>query len=224
MKGNIYLSGGGSIKETYELDDLFLKNTGEKILYIPVGLKRTFAGYDGCVDWFMLMIKTHDIEKKVTVWVDLKGKNSLIDIKNFDAVYIGGASDTFRLHLILNKDLIYESLRKYINNGGIIYGGSGGATILGKTINYDQVDKNLPIVNDFSAKLLGDYSIYTHFNYSNLYSLKKIMFGDLMIIPEKNGLIVNTKTKEVTHIGNNSSYIISKDFTKELRNNESVKI
>jgi len=34
MSSNIYLSGGGSVKDSYQLDDLFLRAAGEKILLL----------------------------------------------------------------------------------------------------------------------------------------------------------------------------------------------
>lgn len=224
MKGKIYLSGGGTFEESFKLDDLFLKNTGDRILYLPVGLKRTFAGYDGCVEWFKNMIKNHRVEKKVTTWVQLKNKNSLINIKNFDCIYIGGASDTYRLHAIFKKYNIYTYLKKYSEEGGSIYGGSGGATVLGRTINYDQLNKGLPLVEDYSANLCMDYSVYTHFERKKMEDLEKTFFGDIIVIPETSGLILDTERGEMECVGRDHVFVISNESIQSLEDGEIYKI
>ena len=84
MSYNIYLSGGGSSQDTYQLDDIFLNSIGKRLLYIPVGLKRSFAGYDDCVKWFTDMVSSHNISKEVSVWINLKDKAKELKISNFD--------------------------------------------------------------------------------------------------------------------------------------------
>lgn len=224
MSGKIFLSGGGNQEETYKLDDLFLKGSGEKILYLPVGLKRTFAGYDGCVEWFENMIKSHNIEKKITTWVNLKGKKDLIKIDNFDAIYIGGASDTYRLHCLFLKYNIYESFMSFLSDGGYIYGGSGGATVLGKTINYDQLDKGLDLIESLSANLIFNYSIFTHLSDEKLKKISKLDFGDVIVLSEKGGVVLDRKKREVKYVGDENGVIISGDFSKKIFDEELIKI
>lgn len=224
MLGKIFLSGGGNQEETYKLDDLFLKESGEKILYIPIGLKRTFAGYDGCVEWFENMIKSHNIEKKITTWVNLKDKKDLIKIDNFDAIYIGGASDTYQLHCLFEKYNIYKKIESFLSDGGYVYGGSGGATVLGKTINYDQLDKGLDFVDSFSANLIFDYSIFTHLNDEKIEKISKLDFGKVIVLSEKGGVILDRKKREIKYVGNENCFVISDNFSKKIFDEELIKI
>lgn len=216
MNYDLFLSGGGSVKETYILDDLFLKTAGERILYLPIGLKRTFTGYDGCVMWFTDMVSLHGLIKKIYVWIHLKDKAEKISKNNFDAVYIGGASDTLRLHNLFIKYNIYPQLLSFVEQGGKIYGGSGGATILGKSINYDQIEKGLPKVFEESANLCLGYSIFTHLNKKNIFFLKRSL-DNIIGIPEKGGVMIDIKERLLTYTGRNNGLIISKFKTQILQ-------
>ncbi len=224
MESNIFLSGGGTSEQTYEFDDIFLKSSGERILYLPIGLKRTFSGFDGCVDWFMSMIKMHNVTKKVTTLIDLKNKADFISTEYFDAIYIGGASDTFRLHSLLRKNGTYDLIRKFIEEGGIVYGGSGGATILGRTINYDQRDKGLSITDDLSSNICFDYAIYTHLESLEKDYLKKQEYGKLICLPEKCGLAINTNDRMSIYVGKNSAYILNGESAKQIKDREITKL
>lgn len=224
MSDSIYLSGGGSSQETFELDELFLNSTGNRILYLPVGLKRTFSGYDGCVQWFNDMLLSHNKKKKVTVFIDLKDKAEFIDVDKFDAIYIGGASDTFRLHNLLKKYGIYKKLSLFVSSGGVIYGGSGGATILGRTINYDQKDKQLLYLDESSADLCLGYSIFAHLNDNNLDLIRSKDFGHVIGIPEGGGCIIDPEKREVKYIGERSGIIVMSNSEKNIHDQDTVKI
>lgn len=223
MSYNIFLSGGGSAKDTYALDDLFLKTTGKKILYLPVGLRRTFAGYNDCVAWFTNMITSHNLSKKISVWIDIKNKALEINTNNFDGIYIGGASDTFRLHNLLTKNQIYPQLISFVQQGGLIYGGSGGASILGKSINYDQKEKEQPKVKENSANLCMGYSVFAHLNEKNLDMIRALSDGDVIGIPEGGGCMLDSIDRVITYVGAGNALILSDQFCKILKNNESVK-
>lgn len=224
MEFNVFLSGGGTSEQTYKFDDIFLKSSGERILYLPVGLKRTFSGFDGCVDWFMSMIKMHNVIKKVTTLIDLKDKNDLITIENFDAIYIGGASDTFRLHSLLKKNGTYSLIKKFIDDGGTVYGGSGGATILGRTINYDQKEKKLSVVDDLSSNVCFGYAIYPHLKFTEKNYLETQEYGKVICLPEDGGLAINTKNGESIYVGENSAFVFDGELTKQISDGEITKL
>lgn len=222
MSFNIYLSGGGKDKDTFELDELFLRASGKRILYIPVGLKRTFAGYDECVKWFMNMISSHKLTKQVSVWISIKDKTEQINVRNFDAVYIGGASDTFRLHCMLSEHNFYEKFRTFIEEGGVIYGGSAGSSILGKSINYDQMEKALPKLKEYSSDLCLGYSVFPHLNPQNEKIIDRMTEGRVLGIPEEGGCMIDTFNKKITYIGASRAKIINEFQSRNIQNGETI--
>lgn len=224
MVCSIYLSGGGSFEETYQLDDLFLKNSGPRILYLPVGLKRTFSGYDECVNWFNKVVTSHSYFKKVTVWIELTNKVENLSKDNFDAVYIGGASDTFRLHELLSSNNFYPALSNFVQDGGLIYGGSGGATILGRSINYDQNMKSLPTINMKSLDICRGYSIFAHLNKDNYSIINSSPHGDVIGIPEGGGCVFDHITGELVYLGLKTGIIVADGFCYSLNNGESINV
>ncbi|MDP3725727.1 MAG: Type 1 glutamine amidotransferase-like domain-containing protein [bacterium] len=224
MNYNIFLSGGGNSQETYGLDDLFLHVAGSRILYVPVGLKRTFAGYDDCVTWFTDMVSKHNVEKKISVWIDLKEKSTSIRHGNFDAIYIGGASDTYRLHSLFKKNNFYPELEKFIKDGGIIYGGSGGATILGRSINYDQQEKQLPTTVELSANLCLGYSVFPHLSDNKFRLISTSPDAKVICMPEGSGVAIDTKNQQMKYLGKQNGIVISKKKTLAIKDGDLLKL
>ncbi len=193
MLANLFLSGGGNNKEMHDLDELFFRNVHGRILYIPVGLKRTIMGYEGCYEWFEGLLKVHDCRFPTSMWINLARKAMHLTHSRFDAVYIGGASDTEFLHYLMVKHGIYQPLRDFLRSGGKLYGGSGGATVVGKTINYDQLEKGkLPVTKD-AADLLFGWNIRTHANDDGPFAIRGAQpFGRLISLSEDVGLAIDT--------------------------------
>ena len=224
MSYNIFLSGGGSATETYELDDVFLKTSGDRILYLPIGLKRSTAGYDDCVTWFTNMVNSHNILKNISAWIDVSNKTSKIDRKKFDGIYIGGASETFSLHNLFIKHDMYPKLISFVQQGGLIYGGSGGASILGKSINYDQIEKSQPRVEENSANLCMGYSVFAHLNDKNISIIEALSNGNVIGIPEGGGCMIDGQKKVITYIGTSRALILTNFSSRYLENKESTNI
>jgi|SRR3989344_4265325 len=224
MSYNIFLSGGGSSTETYELDDMFLKTSGDRILYLPIGLKRSIAEYDDCVTWFTDMVNSHSILKNISAWINVSSKTSKIDRKRFDGIYIGGASETFSLHNLFIKHDMYPKLLSFVQQGGLIYGGSGGASILGRSINYDQIEKSQPRVEENSANLCMGYSVFAHLNNTNLSIIETLSNGSVIGIPEGGGCMIDNQKKVITYVGTSKALILTNFSSRYLKNKESTNI
>lgn len=220
---SIYLSGGGSSKSTYLLDELFLRSAGERILYLPIGLKRTFSGYDDCVNWFMSMISSHGVSKSVSVWVDIRNKVEELNKNNFDSIYIGGASDTWSLHQLLLKSNFYFHLKKFLDEGGVVYGGSGGATILGKSINYDQLEKGITKSEEKAADLCLGYSVFTHINEKNVRVIEKQPEGKVIGIPEGSGCVLDLRENKITCVGMKDIFVVDELGVRSFKNSTVIK-
>ncbi|MFH1472920.1 MAG: Type 1 glutamine amidotransferase-like domain-containing protein [bacterium] len=206
---NLFLSGGGSLVDSFDLDEAFLELSGGNILYIPVGLKRTFIGYDECVEWFVSMVKKHKKVKKISVWINLKNKTGFLN--KFDSVYIGGASDTGRLHEILKDSGFYPELKKFIEKGGLVYGGSGGASVLGRSVILDISPEHIKYINDeqkfLAADLCHGYSVFTHFKPNKKYELKRYANMKILVLPEQGGVAINTRNGQMTYLGKTNGVV-----------------
>ena len=152
-KGYIILSGGGDFKDSFKLDKKFFSflKLNSRILYIPVALERDKAGYEACRDWFSTVISGHLREKDIS-FAMLLGDDEISDLSIYDAIYIGGGN-TYKLLDYIYQKKIDKKFLDFIEKGGIIYGGSAGAIVLGKDIRTaeEENDKNYrPIPTRFS--------------------------------------------------------------------------
>lgn len=121
--GKLFLSGGGDEMQTFELDEIFLKSVN-KILYIPLAWPNN--DYKSCLKWFSNAMNQH---KRVEIQM-LTDLNDDINLKDYDAVYIGGGN-TFKLLKAMKDSGFDKKLFDYYNSGGTVYGGSAGAVIWG---------------------------------------------------------------------------------------------
>lgn len=128
----IFISGGGNYKQTAVLDNLFFRRCN-RILYIPIGLKRNFAGYEGCWEWFRQVCGEHNFcIDSVDMQLYLDDYDNL---EQYNGIYIGGASDIKWLSGVFKKSGFDSKLKKFILTGGIVYGGSAGGVILGQSMD-----------------------------------------------------------------------------------------
>lgn len=210
-RGKLFISGGGKAKDSFLLDKAFVNTLqNKKILYIPIGLKRDIIGYEECYNWIRNTLSVHTDEVlDISMWVDL-GKEADKDLKTFDAIYIGGAGDAYNLLKQMRKVKFIASLLKFFRDGGILYGGSAGAVIMGKYI--------IPMNNGMNQKsklglgLLKNYSIYCHYskNYDKI--LKRFIDNynrPVISIPENSGFIFDRN--KISVVGYNQIIIFNLD-------------
>lgn len=213
-RGKLFISGGGGVQDSFLLDRAFvdaLKN--RKILYIPIGLKRDIVGYEECYDWIKNTLFTRtDRNLDIIMWIELKKKTEQ-DLKDFDAIYIGGAGSAYDLLGQMRKAGFTDLLLKFFKNGGILYGGSAGAVIMGKYI--------IPMGKDISQKLklglrlIKSYSIYCHYNKDQDSIIKTFIDNyksPVIALPESSGLIIEKNDAMV--VGRDSIVIFSLSFEK----------
>ena len=107
-----------------------------------------------------------------------------LDVNNYDALYLSGGEPKNLMDSIINANL-FDDIKKFIDNGGIIIGQSAGAMIFCKNY-YDTTTKELLIMNngyDYSDKMIVPH-------YNNLSKeLKEQMIDDLFIINDNDRLI-----------------------------------
>ena len=164
----LILSGGGDgnqVKESYEL---FAKElNGGKVLYIPLAWNN--GNMENCINWLrgeLAPFGVNDIEDVLRP-EDIT-KERLSKVKG---VFIGGGN-TFKLLKMLKETDAYKNLKEYIDNEGLLMGGSAGALIFGKSIDTclkDELcvrgnDENLVGLEDTQGfDAIKGYSLFVHY-------------------------------------------------------------
>jgi dipeptidase E len=206
---NIYLSGGGGAEDSFLLDEKFMNgvNENKKILYIPLAMETDALGFEACYDWIINTLSKFSKEfVDIVMWTNLDGK-SWDDIKDFGAIYIGGGN-TFKL---LNN--IYDSgfinlLRAFIDAGKIVYGGSAGAIIMGKSINTVDEENDKKYRHHEGLDIISGMSIICHYteqlDCKILNYISKIKTG-VIALPEKTGLFISNSNAQV--VGYEPAYL-----------------
>jgi len=193
-KGQLYLGGGGGAADSFELDKKFLGTLkNKKIVYIPIALTPKSGGFESCFDWITsTLTSASDDFIEISMWTDLTQK-SISDLENYDGIYIGGGN-TYKLLDHIYKSGFGEVIIEFYNRGGLIYGGSAGAVILGKSISIvsEENDSNYKYENGLN--LLNDKSVLCHFNKDKKIIVEQFIentSGDVIALTEKSGLIIS---------------------------------
>lgn len=215
MKGKVFISGGGGAKDSFLLDKEFVASfTNNKLLYIPIGLKRNIIGYDNCYKWIIDTLSIHTKESlDIEMWVDVKNKGGE-DISNFEGIYIGGASNTYEFLNLLYESSLANALINFVRHGGSLYGGSSGAVIMGRNIATVLDDKK-DYRHETGLKLLNNYSILCHYDKTQENRIERyiLKYGfPVIALPENSGLIVERDVARV--VGYNSITIFDLKFNK----------
>lgn len=152
-------------------------------------------------------------------------------LSEYAAIFIGGGN-TYRLSQRLKNSGAFELIKEYLNNGRIVYGGSAGAIIFGKSIDSClYMDTNDVVLGDTSGfDTLFGFSFTAHYtnqhaskhkvatNYLTQYSTKE----PIVALPEKDSLytdgntikIVGTKPWYVFNGGKNKCFEPGTEYTK----------
>lgn len=206
-EGKIFISGGGSKEQTQKFDDLFFNElpNNSKILYFPIALDRDYRGFEACFDWFSSVINLHQGNNECDFTMILQ-EDDIPDLKKFDAVYIGGGNTYKLLDYVYAKNLNLR-LKEYLENGGLVYGGSAGAIILGKDIRTaeEENDKNYP--SHEGLDFLDNYSVRCHFRDSDsgMLSQRAKNYGlKILALPEESGAIFGSKN--ISYVGEYTVY------------------
>lgn len=207
----LFLSGGGSEGVTEFIDKFFLENIlpkkeKVKILYIPIAKSGDMNVYKKSLKWLKNKFLKINPQNNLEFILCTKLEN-IVSLSDYDAVYIGGGN-TYRLLHLFNKTNFNEKLIQYIKLGGIVYGASAGAVLLGSKISTFIEDKYLlenikhKYTEERGLSVLNKFSFLTHFEEGD--EVKVFDFfnkgnkDDVLCIPPGTVLVIQK----------NSSYII----------------
>lgn len=236
----LILCGGGSGEQNtlanQKLNEIIDNN--KPILYVPLALDENDFPYDECYEWItkeLQYVKKTGIDM-VRTFEQLAGRN----YNDYSAIFIGGGN-TYKLLKGIKESGAFEKIKEYVENNGVIIGGSAGAVIFGKDINIisimDSNDVNLLDTKGFD--IISGISIFPHYtntksrlteeenderhtiftNYICEYS-KNI--GKVIAIPEEDAVYVNDDNIEILgtrpyYISENGNMIEFKIENKNMR-------
>ena len=193
----LILCGGGSGEQNAlansKLNEI-IDNT-KPILYIPLAMDENKHSYDSCYEWITGELSKVDVSHidMVRSFEELTNKN----LEDYTAIFIGGGN-TYKLLLGLKQNGAFDLIKKYIENDGIVIGGSAGAVIFGKDINIissmDPNEVNLTDTKGFDV--LSGISIFPH--YMNMNS---------KLSEEENQIIMNKFTESIIDFSLNNGAV-----------------
>jgi len=137
------------------------------------------------------------------------------DIKDYDAIYIGGGNTYYLLNEIKSSHFD-KLLKKYLKNGGLIYGGSAGTIIFGMNIQTASIgncsDTNHVKLKKFNGlNLVNNYSIHCHYRKSDdceLFKYVKKHHNKVIALTKETGILI--KDKKISVIGSKKAFVFGK--------------
>ena len=201
----VFLCRGGSGIQTTDAYEKFSSLIGDKskpLLYIPLAMYD--CNMDDCYTWIKEELKNYNIENVEMV----RAPKDLIDksLEDYSAIFIGGGN-TFKLLFELKLTGFFDRLKEYINNNGIVFGGSSGAIILGKDIRSCNLDdeNDVGLVDTTGIDVLNGYSVLCHYtnrseekNEENKSYLKELSKEIKVItLPEEDTMFISDSGIEV---------------------------
>jgi len=189
----IYVAGGGNAKDSFLLDRDFVKSlNNNRILYIPVGLERSIAGYEGCYAWLSNTLSVHTRQKlDITMVIDLK-RGIYENICNYAGVYIGGALNTYRLMKVLVSTGFDKKIKNYLRGKGNLYGGSSGGIVFGENISTFGKERDQCGIGEQGLNLINGYSFYCHFTdnkVDEVFQFSRKKQTSVIALPEDSGIV-----------------------------------
>lgn len=194
-EARIALAGGGGAEDSRLLDEVFAAWVGPrgKMLYLPIAL-RGIRSFESCREWITTTFSPLKLTD-ITMWTDLIGHQA-DELEGFDAIYIGGGN-TYSLLAELIGSGFDRHLKAYAQSGGIIYGGSAGAVVLGKDIRtVTHMDRNnIGLAEVNCLNLATDYSIVPHYQPEMDQLIAEFVRNyrlPVLGIPERSGVVIES--------------------------------
>jgi len=216
----LILSGGGSGKDTEELDESFanLVNKNKDLLYIPIAIDNYKHPYPECLIWLKNTFVKLGINKYKVLTEENIDDFSKKDPSEFGGIYIGGGNTPYLLKK-LKESGMWEFIKRAIKKDIPIYGGSAGAIIFSKSIKPSlYFDKNWVELNELEGmNLIRDHFLFCHFSPEREEKIIKIISNEKLypaiLLPETSGIYVTEK--EIKLLGNKDVEVINENGTKD---------
>lgn len=237
----LILCGGGDGEQNTQANQRLneIIDHTKPILYIPLAMDEIEHPYDECYEWIKEELGNVDVPsiKMVRTFEELASEN----LEEYTALFIGGGN-TYKLLLGLKQTMAFNNIKNYLNNNGIIIGGSAGAVIFGYDINIiASMDPNdVDLTDSKGFDMLSGISIFPHYTNNksklsehenkerlNYFTNSIINFsktvGEVFAIPEEDAIYVNDSNIEF--LGTRPYYIFKNGIMEkyEINNNKQNK-
>lgn len=237
----LILCGGGAGEQNTQANQRLneIIDHTKPILYIPLAMDEIEHPYDECYEWIKEELRNVDVPsiKMVRTFEELASEN----LEEYTALFIGGGN-TYKLLLGLKQTMAFNNIKNYLNNNGIIIGGSAGAVIFGYDINIiASMDPNdVDLTDSKGFDMLSGISIFPHYTNNksklsehenkerlNYFTNSIINFsktvGEVFAIPEEDAIYVNDSNIEF--LGIRPYYIFKNGIMEkyEINNNKQNK-
>ncbi|MBN9656472.1 Type 1 glutamine amidotransferase-like domain-containing protein [Halobacillus sp. GSS1] len=128
--GTLILSGGGSAKQNKEAHKTFAErlDKDKPLLYIPVAGDSVRRPHEGSFHYIKKCLNPYGVTK-FEMWTDLND-HSVKEIQTFAGIYISGGC-SLKLRRLVGESGFARVLSEFYKRGGIIFGQSAGAILLG---------------------------------------------------------------------------------------------
>lgn len=238
----LILCGGGAGEQNTQANQRLneIIDHTKPILYIPLAMDEIEHPYDECHEWIKEELRNVDVPsiKMVRTFEELASEN----LEEYTALFIGGGN-TYKLLLGLKQTMAFNNIKNYLNNNGIIIGGSAGAVIFGYDINIiTSMDPNdVDLTDSKGFDMLSGISIFPHYTNNksklsehenkerlNYFTNSIINFsktvGEVFAIPEEDAIYVNDSNIEF--LGTRPYYIFKNGIMEkyEINNNKQKKM
>lgn len=213
--GELILSGGGDAIQTQEMNRYFVHALDERksVLYIPLAGDEDYRSYDSCYEYTCGLFP----DTKVTMWTDLREK-TYDDMRSFSGVYMSGGSVNKLLAELVTTgfDLL---LKTFFADGGIIYGQSAGAIVLGSTVKH--LEKSEPKIASLhigdALNLLEGYAVWCHYTAKDedvVVGCSKELEVPIVAIPDGTAVVV--RKNSMHSIGETPPHVIRNGEKKNI--------
>lgn len=234
----LILCGGGSGEQNYyankKLNEII--DHSKPLLYVPLAMDESDHPYDSCYEWIigeLSQVQLSGIDM-VRSFEELAQK----DYNNYCALFIGGGN-TYKLLKGLKESGSFEKIKEFLNNEGIVIGGSAGAVIFGYDIDIiSTMDPNEVALADTKGfNVMNGISIFPHYtnkkskltdeenlnrlnNFTNAIKEFSVIMGDVIAIPEENAVFIDDNKLEI--LGNRPFFYFKKGESQELNFEEKM--
>lgn len=205
----IFLCGGGSGKVVDIAMNKFESSLDKTkpLLYVPLAMES--SRYDSCYEWIkneMGLINVTNIEM-VTSGNELFNKN----LDNYCAIFIGGGN-TYKLLKELKDSKSFNKIKEFINNDGIVFGGSAGAIIFGKDIDSCKMQdaNDVKLKDTKGLNVIRDYSLLCHLNRNDGIKFNRDKNSDYLLNFSKDNKTIYLPDDDTIFIDNNDITIIGR--------------
>lgn len=221
----LFLNGGGcgeQVKESYELFKRKV-DTNKSLLYIPLAMEK--EKYPSCLKWITgELAEFHFLKIEMIISAEELCTKNLDD---YAALFIGGGN-TYKLLAELKSCRAFQKIQEFLEQGGIVFGGSAGAILFGKSIDScrhaDPNKVGLKEVTGFN-RVFGAY-IGAHYPNDNpikteeaTANFTKVSFEAAVIaLPEEDTLMIDKNTVNV--VGQKPYHIFKKGSAHQLEPNQ----